>query len=176
MVFTETELPGVWIIAPEIREDARGFFARTWCAREFAERGIDDRWVQSSISFNKKKGTIRGLHFQRAPHEEGKLVRCTAGGLYDVAVDLRSSSPSYKRHVAVELTAANRKMLYVAKGCAHGFQTLEDATEVAYEISEFHSPDHGAGVRWDDPAFGIRWPLADPILSDRDRGYPDFAR
>ncbi len=175
MRFAETELPEVWIVTPELKEDSRGFFARTWCEREFAARGITDRWVQCSISFNVKKGTVRGLHYQRAPREEAKLVRCTMGKLYDVVVDIRPGSPTFKKHVALELSAANRKMLYIARGCAHGFQTLEDETEVFYQISEFYSPDHAQGLRWDDPALGIRWPLDDPIISDRDRGFPDFA-
>lgn len=163
------------MITPELREDHRGFFARTWCEREFAGRGITDRWVQSSISFTKTKGTLRGLHYQRAPYEEAKLIRCTMGRIYDVVVDLRPGSPTFKTHVAVELSAASRKMLYVPKSCAHGFQTLEDNTELFYQISEFYTPGHAAGVRWDDPAFGIAWPHKHPIIADRDRAYPDFA-
>lgn len=174
MVFSETPLPDVWLVTPELQEDFRGFFARTWCEHEFAEVGLVDRWVQSSISFNKKKGTLRGLHYQRAPHEETKLVRCTMGAIFDVVLDLRPQSPSFKKHVAVELTAGNRKMIVIPKGCAHGFQTLQDDTEVLYHMSEFHAPDHAAGVRWDDPAFGIVWPDGNPILSERDRSFPDF--
>ena len=175
MRFEETALSDVWIVTPELKEDHRGFFARTWCEREFAAHGITDRWVQCSVSFSTKKGTVRGLHYQRAPHEEAKLVRCTAGKLYDVVVDIRPGSSTFKKHVALELSAANRKMLYIAKGCAHGFQTLEDATEASYQISESYSPDHADGARWNDPAFGVRWPIDDPIISDRDRAYPDFA-
>lgn len=174
MIFTDTGLPGVWIVVPERAEDHRGFFARTWCEREAAARGLAERWVQSSLSFNKRKGTLRGLHYQRPPYEEIKLVRCTMGRIHDVVLDLRRDSPTFRRHVAVELSASNRKAIYVPKGCAHGFQTLEDECEVLYHISEFHAPDHAAGVRWDDPAFGIRWPEDDRIMSERDRTYPDF--
>jgi dTDP-4-dehydrorhamnose 3,5-epimerase len=175
MIFTETALPGVWLVAPEPREDVRGCFARTWCEREFRGAGLTARWVQSSVSYNKTKGTLRGLHFQRAPHEEVKLVRCTRGALYDVVVDLRRGSPTFTKHVAVELTADNRLMLYIPEGCAHGFQTLEDGTEVLYDISAFYAPEHAAGVRWDDPAFGIAWPDRNPIIAERDRRFPDFA-
>lgn len=174
MIFTETTLPGVWMVTPEPREDFRGFFARTWCQREFDAAGLPARWVQSSISYNKKKGTLRGLHFQRPPAEEIKLVRCAVGAIYDVVVDLRRDSPTFLKHVAAELTAENRRMLYIPRGCAHGFQTLEDGTEVLYDISEFHAPAHAAGVRWDDPAFGITWPDPNPIMVERDRRYPDF--
>jgi dTDP-4-dehydrorhamnose 3,5-epimerase len=174
MIFAETALPGVWVVTPELLEDVRGSFARAWCERDFAAAGLNGRWVQCSISFNKKRGTLRGLHYQRAPHEEIKLVRCTMGGLLDVIVDLRPQSPSFKKHVTVDLDAGNRKMVYIPKGCAHGFQTLQDDTEVLYHISEFYAPDHGAGVRWNDPAFGIVWPDARPILSERDRNFPDF--
>ena len=174
MIFTPTALPGVWVVAPEPVEDVRGFFARTWCEREFTAHGLEGRWVQSSVSFNKKKGTLRGMHFQRAPYEEVKLVRCVRGALYDVVLDLRRASPAYKRHVAVELSADSRKAVYVPPGVAHGFQTLVDDTEILYEISTPYTPSHAAGVRWNDPAFGIAWPDPDPIMSDRDRGYPDF--
>jgi dTDP-4-dehydrorhamnose 3,5-epimerase len=174
VIFAETALPGVWVVTPTPAEDARGLFARTWCQREFAARGLAERWVQSSVSFNKKKGTLRGLHYQRPPHEEIKLVRCVRGALFDVVVDLRRDSPTYRRHVAVELTADNRKAVYIPEGLAHGFQTLVDDTEVFYEMSAFYAPAHGAGVRWNDPAFAIPWPDLDPILSDRDRTYPDF--
>lgn len=174
MTFEKTPLPGVWLVLPEPREDARGFFARTWCAREFAALGLVDRWVQSSVSYNRRRGTLRGLHFQRAPYEEVKLVRCTMGAIHDVVVDLRRDSPTFKQHVAVELTAENRKMLYIPGGCAHGFQTLQDATEVFYEMSQFYAPDHAEGVRWNDPAFGIAWPDDRPTLSERDRDLADF--
>lgn len=174
MVFAETALPGVWLVTPELVEDVRGSFARVWCERELAAAGLNGRWVQCSISFNKKRGTLRGLHYQRAPHQETKLVRCTMGALLDVVVDLRPQSPTFKKHVTVELSAGNRKMIYIPEGCAHGFQTLQDDTEVLYHMSEFYAPDHGAGVRWNDPAFGIVWPDENPILSERDRNFPDF--
>ena len=176
MIFAETAVAGVWTIAPERVEDHRGFFARTWCEQEFAARGLADRWAQCSVSFNTRRGTLRGLHYQRAPHAEIKLVRCTAGALLDVVVDLRPESSTYLKHVAVELTASNRLMMYVPEGCAHGFQTLADGTEIFYQISVPYSAEHAAGVRWDDPAFGISWPNPDPIMSDRDREYPDFRR
>jgi dTDP-4-dehydrorhamnose 3,5-epimerase len=175
MIFTETSLPGLWLAAPEPREDVRGFFARTWCQREFDAAGLTARWVQSSVSYNKKKGTLRGLHFQRTPAEEIKLVRCAVGAVYDVVVDLRRDSPTFKKHLAVELSGSNRRMLYIPKGCAHGFQTLEDGSEVLYDISEFYAREHAAGVRWDDPAFGIVWPDRSPIIAERDRRFPDFA-
>jgi dTDP-4-dehydrorhamnose 3,5-epimerase len=175
MLFAQTALPDVWVVTPELKEDHRGFFARTWCEREFAAHGITDHWVQYNVSFTEKKGTVRGLHFQRSPYEEAKLVRCAIGKVYEVVVDIRRGSPTFKKHLALELSAVNRKMLYVARGCAHGFQTLEDGTEVCYQMSEFYSPDHADGVRWNDPAFGIRWPFDDPVISDRDRAYPDFA-
>jgi len=174
MVFSETPLSDVWLVTPELQEDVRGFFARVWCERDFAAAGVMDRWVQSSISFNKKRGTLRGLHYQRPPHAEAKLVRCTMGAIYDVVVDLRRDSPSFQRHITVELTAGNRRMIYIPKGCAHGFQTLQDDTEVLYHMSEFYAPDHAAGVRWDDPVFSITWPDQNPILSERDRNFPDF--
>lgn len=174
MVFVETALPGVWLVTPDLVEDVRGFFARAWCEREFAAAGLNERWVQCSISFNKKRGTLRGLHYQRAPHQETKLVRCTMGALHDVVVDLRPQSPTFKKHVTVELSAGNRKALYIPGGCAHGFQTLQDDTEVLYHMSEFHAPDHAAGVRWNDPAFAIAWPDGNPILSERDGSFSDF--
>lgn len=175
MTFTETAIPGAFIIEPERLEDHRGFFARTWCEREAKAHGLAPRWVQCSISFNKRRGTLRGLHYQAAPHEEAKLVRCTRGAIFDVAVDLRRHSPTFRHHVSVVLSSENRKMLYVPEGCAHGLQTLEDDTEVFYQISQFHSPEHGRGVRWDDAAFAIEWPAAERIIIERDRNYPDFS-
>jgi len=162
------------VIEPERLEDARGFFARSWCGREAEARGLNPRVVQCDISYNKKKGTLRGLHYQAAPHQEAKLVRCTAGAIYDVIVDLRRGSPTFTRHVAVVLSRENQKMLYVPEGVAHGFQTLEDDTEVFYQMSEFYSPAHARGVRWNDPAFGIAWPSADRTIHERDQSYPDF--
>jgi len=175
VIFVATPLPGAFVVEPEYHEDHRGFFARTWCAREFAAHGLSTRLAQCSVSFTKRRGTLRGLHYQAAPYAEAKLVRCTAGGVHDVIVDLRPTSPTYRRHLAVTLTAGNRKALFVPQGFAHGFQTLADETEVFYQISAFHSPDHARGIRWDDPAFAIAWPLDDPIVNDRDRAYPDFA-
>lgn len=174
MRFTETRLKGAYIIDIEPVEDERGFFARTWCEKEFKSRKLPPRFVQCSISFNKKRGTLRGMHYQVKPHEEHKLVRCTRGAIYDVIIDLRPKSPTFKQWIAVELSAANRRMLYVPAGFAHGFQTLEDETEVLYQISEFYNPNHSAGVRWNDPAFGIRWPLEVRVISLKDQEYRDF--
>ena len=174
MIFTETNLEGAFIVEPERLEDERGFFARTWCQREFEDHGLNARWVQCNISFNKRKGTLRGMHYQAAPYEEAKLVRCTMGSTYDVIIDLRSESPSFKQHAVVVLTALNRKMLYVPEGFAHGFLTLEDNTEVFYQMSEFYVAECARGVRWNDPAFGIQWPADVQAISDRDRNHPDF--
>lgn len=174
MIFTETVLPGAFVIDPEPREDARGLFARTWCGREFQARGLETGIAQCSTSFNKRKGTLRGLHYQVPPAAETKIVRCTRGSLYDVAVDLRPDSPTFLGHVGVVLTADNRRMLYVPIGFAHGFQTLEDDTEIFYQISEFCAPEHARGVRWDDPLFGISWPVDQRTVIERDLGYPDF--
>jgi dTDP-4-dehydrorhamnose 3,5-epimerase len=174
VLFSETAVPGVWIVTPEPKEDFRGFLARTWCDREFAAVGICQQWVQSSISVNKKKGTLRGMHYQRPPYAEAKLIRCTMGRIHDVVLDLRRDTPTFKRHIVIELSAMNRNMVYIPHGLAHGFQTLEDDTEVLYQMSEFYAPGHDAGVRWNDPAFGIVWPESDPILSERDSSYPDF--
>ncbi len=175
MIFTETALAGVFVIEPERLEDERGFFARTWCRDEFAAHGLDAALVQCNVSYNKRKGILRGLHYQAAPHEEVKLVRCTRGAIYDVAVDLRPPSVTYKRWVAVELTADNHRMLYIPKGCAHGFETLSDDSEVYYQMSELYQPDSARGVRWDDLALRIAWPLPYPILSQKDRSYADLA-
>jgi dTDP-4-dehydrorhamnose 3,5-epimerase len=176
MNFIPSDIPGVFIIEPEPKSDERGMFARTWCRRDFAERGLAADWVQSSVSFNPLRGTLRGLHYQDMPHPETKLIRCTRGALYDVVVDLRPGSPTYGCHAAVELSAENRRELYVPGGLAHGFQTLSGDTEVLYFISEYYRPELARGVRWNDPAFGIRWPLAVAIISDRDNSYPDFSR
>jgi dTDP-4-dehydrorhamnose 3,5-epimerase len=176
VIFTETALAGAYLIEPQRREDDRGFFARVWCEREFSAQGLDPRVAQSSISLNRRSGTLRGMHYQAAPHEEIKLVRCTRGAVYDVIIDLRLESPTFAQHIAVELTADNRCALYIPRGFAHGFQTLEDETEVLYQMSEFYAPGSARGVRWNDPAFGIRWPITDPIMLDRDRYYPDFRR
>ncbi len=174
MIFAPTPLAGAYVVEPEPREDARGLFARTWCERELAAQGLETRIAQCSASFNKRKGTLRGMHYQIPPFAETKIVRCTRGALYDVIIDLRPDSPTFTRHFAAVLSADDRKMMYVPRGFAHGFQTLEDATEVFYQISEFYSADHARGVRWDDPAFAIRWPDDERTIVDRDRTYPDF--
>lgn len=174
MIFTETRLKGAFIIEPERLEDERGFFARTWCQREFEVRGLDPRLVQCNISFNRRKGTLRGMHYQVAPHEEAKLVRCTLGAIHDVIIDLRAGSPTFKQWEAVELTAVNRWSLYIPGGFAHGYQTLEDDSEVFYQMSEFYYPESAAGVRWDDPTFAITWPMEPTVISAKDRSYPLF--
>lgn len=174
VVFLETELPDAYILEPEWLEDERGFFARTYCDREFAAHGLDRRWVQCNISYNRTRGTLRGMHYQVAPYAEDKLVRCTRGAIYDAIVDIRPDSPTYKRHIGVELTSKNRRALFVPKGFAHGFLTLENGTEVSYQMSEFYEPGAGAGFRYNDPAFAIAWPAAPSIISERDRNYPDF--
>jgi dTDP-4-dehydrorhamnose 3,5-epimerase len=176
MRYRETAIPGAFLIEPEPREDARGFFARVWDRREMEERGLDSAVAQVSLSSNRLRGTLRGMHFQAAPDEETKIVRCIRGALQDVLLDLRPGSGAYLQWEAFELTAENQSALYIPKGVAHGFQTLADDTEVLYQISQFQAPGSARGVRWNDPAFGIRWPLPDPILSDRDREYPDFVR
>lgn len=175
MIFSETDLPDAYVIDLERIEDERGFFARSWCRREFSEHGLSTDIAQANMSFNKRKGTLRGMHFQAPPHAEAKLVRCTRGAIYDVIVDLRSDSPTHSRWVGVELTAENRRMLYVPEGFAHGFQTLQDDTEIFYLVSEFYAPEAEGGVRWDDAAFGIEWPLGAPTeISDKDRAWPDY--
>ena len=174
MKFREAGLPGAFVVEPELVTDERGYFARTWCEREGAVVGIAVRWVQSNISGNERKGTVRGMHFQIAPHEECKLVRCTMGRLYDVILDLRPGSSTYLKHVGVELSAKNRTMLYIPAGIAHGFQTLEDHTEVLYLMSEFYVPECARGVRWNDPLFNIQWPLPPGSISARDQQYSDY--
>ncbi len=174
MIFRPCELHGAYVIDAERLEDERGFFARTWCQREFGEHGLNPALVQCSISFNRRKGTWRGMHFQAAPNEEAKLVRCTRGAIYDVIVDLRRDSPTVGKHVAVELTADNRRMVYVPEGFAHGFQTLDDDTEVFYQISQFHAPESARGFRWNDRSFSIRLPLEVSAISERDRSYSDY--
>ncbi len=177
MRFTPTGLEGALIVDVEPREDERGFFARSFCQDEFAAHGLRTDVVQCNVSYNRRRGTLRGMHFQVAPRAEAKLVRCTRGRLLDVVVDLRDGSPTRCRWVGVELggEAARHRALYVPEGFAHGFQTLEDDTEVFYQMFERFSAEHARGARWDDPAFGIRWPLPDPILSDKDRSYPLLA-
>ena len=174
MTFAETAVVGAWVVEPERLSDERGFFARTWDAEIFAERGLDARLAQCSVSYNARRGTLRGMHYQAAPHEEAKLVRCTRGSIFDVAVDLRPGSKTFRRWFGVELSADYRLAVYVPEGCAHGFLTLSDDSEVAYQISEFWAPDAGRGVRFDDPAFSIEWPEEVVVVADRDRTYPDF--
>ena len=174
MIFRESKLAGAFVIEPEKIEDERGFFARSWCQKEFTEHNLNPRIAQCNISRNKKKGTLRGMHYQVAPHAEAKLVHCTKGAIYDVIIDLRADSPTFREHIAETLTAENHKMLYVPEGFAHGFQSLEDESEVFYQISEVYAPQCARGLRWNDPAFGIAWPIANPTMLDRDRNYPDF--
>ena len=174
MKFAQTELPGVFLIEPELLADDRGAFARSFCVDEFAAAGIEFEVVQANISFNRFSGTVRGMHFQADPYAEAKVVRCTRGALYDVVVDLRPDSAMYGKWVGAELNADNRKALYIPEGCAHGFQTLLDNTEVDYLMSSRYQPEAASGVRFDDPAIGIDWPLAVSSVSDRDRDWPDF--
>ena len=174
MIFTETFLKGAFIIDIKKIEDNRGFFARTWCRKEFIDHQLDVESAQYSISYNKVKGTLRGMHFQIAPHEETKIVRCTRGKIYDVIIDLRKDSSTYQAYFGVELSAQNYRMLYVPKGFAHGFITLEDNTEIFYQISGFYAPGAARGIRWDDPAFGIEWPIQPIVLSEKDKNYQNF--
>jgi dTDP-4-dehydrorhamnose 3,5-epimerase len=174
MIFTGTQLDGARQIDLDRREDERGFFARIWCRQELAAQGLDPDIAQESLSFNRHRGTVRGLHFQRPPHEETKIVRCTRGAIFDVIVDRRPRSASYLRWQGFELTAENRKALYVPKGFAHGFQTLTDNAEIIYQISEFYAPNSAGGYRYDDVAFGIAWPLAVTVISERDLSWPAF--
>jgi dTDP-4-dehydrorhamnose 3,5-epimerase len=172
--FSATPLGGAYVVDLEPIEDERGSFARSWCPEEFGRHGLDTRVAACNVSVNRARGTLRGMHYQAAPHGEAKLVRCTAGAIHDVIVDLRPASPTYCRWFAVELTARNRSALYVPEGFAHGFQTLEPETEVLYMMSAAHVPEAARGVRWDDPAFGIEWPPGPRVMSERDRTYPDF--
>lgn len=175
MIFTASDLPGVVIVDLDKRADERGFFARAWCRKEFEDHGLSSQLVQCNLSFNHHRGTLRGMHYQAEPHAEVKLVRCIRGAIYDVAVDLRPDSPTYTRWIGVELTAENRRLLYLPEGFAHGYQTLVDETEVFYQVSEFYAPDAERGLRWDDPAFEIVWPDVDRrIISDKDRSWPDY--
>ncbi len=176
MIFQDTRIPGVTLIRSEPVEDERGLFARTFCEREFAARDLAARFVQCNVSFNFRAGTLRGMHYQSEPKPEPKLVRCTKGAIYDVALDLRPGSPTYCCWEAFELTERNRAALYIPPGCAHGFQTLVDGSEVFYQMGEFYDPTLSAGVRWNDSSFSITWPIENPILSDRDRSYGDFER
>ncbi len=172
MKFLETNLKGAYVIEIEPISDHRGFFARSWCEQEFRDRGLNSNLVQCNISFNLKKGTLRGMHYQAKPYEEAKLVRCTQGAIYDVIIDIRPDSPTFKKWFAVELSAANHHMLYIPESFAHGFQTLEDNTEVFYQMSEFYHPSAARGIRWDEPEFHLEWRLEDKIISERDLSYP----
>lgn len=174
MIFTASRLADAFIIEPERFEDERGFFSRSWSQREFEQQGLNSRLVECNSSFNKRKGTLRGMHYQEAPHAQAKVVRCTMGAIYDCIIDLRPESPTFKGWDAVELTAQNRLMLYVPEGFAQGFETLQEDTEVLYQMSAVYKPEAARGVRWNDSAFGIKWPIAVEMISDRDRDYPDF--
>ena len=174
MIFKKAKLQGVFIIEPEMLTDERGAFARTYCRKELEDRGLNANIAQCSTSLNTKKGTLRGMHFQTKPYSEAKLIRCTRGNIYDVIVDLRSDSPTFTKWIAVELSDENRKMVYVPEGFVHGFQTLTDNAEVFYQISQFYSPEHAGGFRWNDPSFNIDWPPDHRIISSKDQSYPDF--
>ncbi len=174
MIFIPTPLAGAYLIQPEPILDERGFFARTWCQSEFAEIGLNQNLMQCNISYNKVKGTLRGMHYQKTPHKEAKLVRCTQGVIYDVIVDLRSDSNTFTQWFGVELTAKNRKAIYVPEGFAHGFITLKDDTDVLYQMSEFFHAECAVGVRWNDPVFSIQWPVDVKVVSERDKNYQDF--
>ena len=175
MKFTETKLKGAFIIDIQPFEDERGMFTRVYCQREFEEHGLNPNVVNTNVSRSTFKGTLRGMHFQRHPDAECKLVRCTRGSLLDVIVDIRPDSPTYKEWIAVELTATNYRMLFVPEGFAHGFMTLEDNTEATYQVSQFYSPKSEGGLRWNDPAIGIEWPMEPTVQSDKDQNWPDFA-
>jgi dTDP-4-dehydrorhamnose 3,5-epimerase len=175
VIFTPIELDGAYIVDIEPREDERGFFARAWAEEEFARHGLDTRVVHCNVSFNHRRGTLRGMHFQRAPHAEVKLIRCTRGAIFDVIVDLRPDSRTHRRWVGVELTDENRRMLYIPEGFAHGYQTVVDGTETFYQVSAAYAPDFEGGVRWDDPAFAIEWPdVEERLISEKDRNWPDY--
>jgi len=175
VIFNHSRLAGAFTIDLERLEDDRGFFARTFCRREFEAHGLRTDVAQCNVSYNRRRGTLRGMHYQIAPRAEAKVVHCVAGAIYDVIVDLRPESATLRGWEAFELTADNRRMLYVPEGFAHGFQTLTDDCSVLYLMTEFYSPEHARGVRWNDPAFGIEWPIAEPIVSDRDAGFPLWA-
>ena len=176
MLLQSLEIPGVTLVKLDRKVDSRGFFARSFCAREFAQAGLSSAAVQSSVSYNEQRGTVRGMHFQWPPSREDKLVRCVRGSLLDVLIDLRPDSPKYLQHATVMLNEDNRDAVFIPHGVAHGFQTLADRTEVLYQMSDFFAPDLGAGFRWNDPAFGILWPIADIVISDRDASAPVFDR
>ena len=174
MIFSETRLAGSFIIELEKIKDERGFFARTWDKIKFSEMNLDSEFVQSSISLNKKKGTIRGMHYQTKPYQESKIVRCTKGKIFDVIIDLRPNSTTFKKWVSVELSEDNYKMMYIPKGFAHGYQTLDDYSEILYEISEYYKPECSKGIRWNDKEFNIQWPLKEIIISEKDKTFEDY--
>lgn len=174
MIFLPTPLAGAYVIEMEKRADARGFFARSWCRKEFEERGLNPQVAQCNVSFNERRGTLRGMHYQAAPHEEAKLIRCTRGSLYDVIVDIRPPSRTYRRHFGIVLTPQSGTMVYAPEGFAHGFLTLEDGTEISYQMSAAYEPAAARGFRWNDSAFAIEWPAEVLVISDRDRNHPDF--
>lgn len=175
MQFTETQLPGVFVIKLERHEDERGWFARTWCREEFAQHGLPLEFAQNSISHNAQRGTLRGMHYQTAPHAEAKLIRCVAGAVHDVALDLRPDSPTFKQSFATELSAENGRALFLPEGIAHGFQTLADDSALHYQMTAPYVAEASTGVHWNDPAFDLEWPVAEPILSERDQAWPDFS-
>lgn len=174
MIFSDTKLKGVFVVDLEPIDDERGFFARTFCQEEFTQKGLVSSFDQTSVSFNKAAGTLRGMHYQAAPFEETKLVRCTMGRVYDVTLDLRRDSPTFLSWVGVELSAGNRSAIYIPRGCAHGFLTLADDCEILYDITPAYHGQSARGVRWNDPIFGIQWPIDVKVISDRDRAFPDF--
>jgi dTDP-4-dehydrorhamnose 3,5-epimerase len=174
MIFEETPLSGAYVVDLELVRDERGFFARAWCQREFAERGLSVQFVQTNVAYSRKKGTLRGLHYQVPPHQEAKLVRCTAGRIYDVIVDLRRHSPTCGRWFGVELARTTYRMLFVPEGFAHGYLTLEDDTEVTYQVSQFYAPAFERGIRYDDPGLAIKWPGPIEVVSVKDQGWEDF--
>jgi dTDP-4-dehydrorhamnose 3,5-epimerase len=174
MIFQKTKLNDVHIVKLEPLTDERGFFARSWCKQEFSDQGLANDCVQTNLSFNKTKGTLRGMHYQAKPHGEVKLVRCIKGAIYDVVIDLREQSSTYLKWLGVELNDENRDMLYIPKGFAHGFLTLKDNVEVFYQMSEFYKPDAARGLRYDDPTFNIHWPTAVKEIAEKDRAWPDF--
>ncbi len=176
MIFTETRLKGAYLVDLAKREDHRGFFARAWCTQEYEVHGLNPNVAQSNIGFSEKCGTLRGMHYQAAPYQEAKLVRCTMGAIYDVMIDLRCDSPTYRQWLGVELTALNHQMLYIPEGCAHGYLTLTDNTEVVYQTSQFYAPDYARGVRYDDPTFGISWPMTVRVISKGDQNWPLYSR
>ncbi|QHT69797.1 dTDP-4-dehydrorhamnose 3,5-epimerase [Rhodocytophaga rosea] len=174
MIFTETKLKGAFIVDVKRIEDERGFFGRSWCKKEMEEHGLNSNVVQANVSFNHKKGTLRGMHFQINPYQETKLIRCTKGAIYDVIIDLRKDSPTYKQWIGVELTEDNFRMLYVPEDFAHGFITLKDNTAVTYQVTQFYTPGAEAGIRWNDPTLGIEWPIPVEVISAKDENHPNY--